>query len=105
MGGVKADIVTNPPYKYAKAFVDKALNVIAEGHKAAMLLRIQFLESKSRRELFDRSPPKVVYVFSNRIACALNGKFDGAEKNKAMCFAWFVWVKGYNGDTVVRWIN
>ena len=52
------DIITNPPYKYAKEFVERALNVIADGHKVAMFLKIQFLEGKSRREFFERYPTK-----------------------------------------------
>lgn len=32
------DIVTNPPYKYAQEFVEKALQIIPEGHKVAMFL-------------------------------------------------------------------
>lgn len=98
------DIVTNPPYKFAKEFAEKAIEVIADGRKVAMLLKIQFLESVKRRELFDKHPPMKIYVFSKRIGCARNGDF-GACSNRAMCFAWFVWQKGYTGDAVVKWIN
>ena len=98
------DIVTNPPYKFAKEFAEKAIEVIADGRKVAMLLKIQFLESVKRRELFDKHPPMKIYVFSRRVGCALNGDFE-ATANRAMCFAWFVWQKGYTGDTVVKWIN
>lgn len=51
------DIITNPPYKFAQEFVEKALEIITDGHKIAMFLRIQFLEGKSRRRLFDSTPP------------------------------------------------
>ena len=51
------DIITNPPYKYAKQFIEKALNIIPEGHKVAMLLRIQFLEGVERKQLFENTPP------------------------------------------------
>ena len=98
------DLVTNPPYKFATEFAEKAIEVIADGRKVAMLLKIQFLESVKRRELFDKHPPMKIYVFSRRVGCALNGDFE-ATANRAMCFAWFVWQKGYTGDTVVKWIN
>ena len=52
------DIVTNPPYKYALEFVEKALSLIEKGRKVAMFLRIQFLEGQRRRKLFDKEPPK-----------------------------------------------
>ena len=51
------DIVTNPPYNFSKEFAEKAIEVIADGRKVAMLLKIQFLESVKRRELFDKYPP------------------------------------------------
>ena len=69
----KVDIITNPPYKYAKEFVEKSLDIIENGCKVAMLLKLTFLESKSRRELFETNPPKYIYVFSKRITCAING--------------------------------
>lgn len=101
----KVDIVTNPPYKYAKEFVEKSLAVVKEGCKIAMFLKLTFLESVSRRKLFDENPPKCVYVFSKRISCYRNGDFSIKNPPNAVAFAWFVWIKGYKGDTVVKWIN
>ena len=100
----KVDIVTNPPYKYAKEFVEKSLDIIENGCKVAMLLKLTFLESKSRRELFETNPPKYIYVFSKRITCAINGDFDKIFSS-AIAYAWFVWVKGYKGNTIIKWIN
>lgn len=99
------DIVTNPPYSKAKEFVEHALEIVEDGRKVAMFLKIQFLESKARRPLFDKFPPKVVYVSSSRLRCAMNGDFEKYAKSTAVCYAWFVWVKGYTGDTVIKWIN
>ncbi len=98
------DIVTNPPYKYAKEFVEKALSLVAEGYKVCMLLRIQFLESKQRQELFKKYPPIRIWVFSNRIKCAKNGDFSSTSSS-AQCYAWFVWEKGFEGYPIVRWID
>lgn len=103
-GEYDGDIVTNPPYSKAKEFVEKALSVVTDGHKVAMLLRLQFLETKSRRELFERFPPKYVYVSSSRIQCAKNGDFKGTGSS-AVAYAWFVWEKGFGGETTVRWFN
>lgn len=66
----KIDIITNPPYKYAQEFVEHAMELVQEGCKVAMLLKIQFLEGKSRNELFKTYPPEKVYVFSQRVNCA-----------------------------------
>ena len=29
---------------------------------------------------------------------------NGKKWNSTMCFAWFVWEKGYSGDTIIKWI-
>lgn len=51
------NVVTNPPYKYAQEFVEKALSIIPEGKKVAMFLKLTFLEGKARRALFRSTPP------------------------------------------------
>ena len=101
------DIITNPPYKYAKEFVEKALDLVDEGGKVAMFLKLTFLEGKARKELFLKHPPKVVYVSSSRLQCAKNGNFEeyGKGVGTAIAYAWYVWEKGYSGDTVIRWFN
>lgn len=101
------DIITNPPYKYAKEFVAKALDISSVETKIAMFLKLTFLESKSRRELFEKYPPKTIYVSSSRLQCAKNGDFEKYSKGAgtAVAYAWFVWVKGFDGCPVVKWIN
>ena len=97
------DILTNPPYKYAKEFVEKALE-LTDG-KVVMLLKITFLEGKARRKLFADCPPKYVYVSSSRLQCAKNGDFDTYTNSTALCFCWFVWEKGFAGEPTIRWFN
>lgn len=97
------DILTNPPYKYAKEFVEKALEVTRIGAYTVMFLKIQFLEGQGRRELFKKHPPKYVYVNSVRQTCYLNG--DMSKKlSSAACYCWFVWEKGFIGEPIIRWI-
>ena len=97
------DIITNPPYSIATEFVEHALDISMDSVKVAMLLKIQFLETKKRLALFRKYPPKFIYVFTNRIACAKNGNFNG--ESSAVCYAWFVWKKGSISEPVVRWIG
>ena len=103
-GTWNGDIITNPPYKYAQKFIEKALEVIKDGNKICMFLKLQFLEGKGRRELFKKNPPKVVYVSSSRLNCAKNGKFEN-DRSSAVAYAWFIWEKGYKGETIIRWFN
>lgn len=99
-------IITNPPYKYALEFVEKALQSIPSGHNVIMLLKLQFLESTKRRQLFEKSPPKYIYVSSKRSTCAMNGDFENYGRQKsAMAYAWYVWEKGYKGEPIVRWFR
>lgn len=105
--GIPRDIITNPPYKYAKEFVEKALELLHTGGKVAMFLKLTFLESKSRKALFAKYPPKVIYVSSSRLQCAKNGDFEkyGKGVGTAVAYAWYIWEKGYTGDPIVKWIN
>lgn len=72
-----------------------------------MFLKLTFLEGKGRKELFEKYPPKVVYVSRSRILCAKNGDFQRMRDTggSAVAYAWFVWEKGYQGDTIIKWIN
>lgn len=97
------DILTNPPYKYAKEFVEKALNIIGGGYYTIMFLKIQFLEGKSRKKLFEKHPPKYVYVNSSRQTCYINGDMS-KKMSSASCYCWFIWQKGYKGEPVIRWL-
>lgn len=97
------DILTNPPYKYAKEFVEKALEITRDSCYTIMFLKIQFLEGQARLKLFKKYPPKYVYVNSKRQHCAMNGEFEKYTAT-AVCYCWFVWQKGFNGEPVIRWI-
>ena len=101
------DILTNPPYKYAKEFIEHAMELIPNGCRVFMFLKVQFLEGKARKELFTKYPPKCVYVSSSRILCAKNAKFDEmrAGGGSAVAYAWYCFEKGYSGKSELKWIN
>lgn len=98
------DIITNPPYKYAKEFIEKALEISRDSTKIAMLLKVTFLEGQARRKLFEKYPPKKIYVFSGRIKCAKNGDFESIGSS-AVAYGWFIWEKGFEGKPTIEWIN
>lgn len=98
------DIITNPPYKYALEFAEKALERVKEGQKVAFFLKLTFLESEKRRKFFQENPPKTVYVFSKRISVARNGDPKMFNQSSAVCYAWFVWVKGNKEPPIIKWI-
>lgn len=101
-------IVMNPPYSKALEFVQKSLDLQREGGKVCAFLKIQFLEGKKRRLFFKDNPPVRVWVSSSRIQCVKNGNFDKVKEEKqssAVCYAWFIWEKGYKRETTLKWFN
>ena len=96
-------IITNPPYGLSTEFAVKALELVKPGAKVAMFLRTLFLEGTKRYEkLFSVNPPKTVYVFTNR---QVSDKNDDFNKGSAVSYSWFVWEKGYQGPTEIKWIS
>lgn len=98
------DIITNPPYSIAEEFVRHALDIIPEGNKVVMFLKLTFLEGQKRKKLFIEYPPIRVWVTSSRLKCAKNGKFDDMGSSAA-AYAWYIWEKGYKGETIIKWFN
>lgn len=101
------NVVTNPPFSLAQEFLEKSMEVVNDGGKIAMFLKIQFLEGAKRREMFKKYPPKYIYVFVKRQAPWNNGSpvdEKGKPWSSTMCFAWFVWEKGFTGEPIVRWL-
>lgn len=100
-------ILTNPPYKYALEFVEHALKLLPDKGLCVMFLKTTFLEGQKRYErLYKATPPKLVLQFSKRVLCAKNGKFAMMRNggDSAVSYAWFVWEKGYNSDSKIKWI-
>ena len=95
------DIITNPPYKYATQFILKALELTQ--NKVAMFLKLTALEGKERyNNIYRNQPPKNIYVFINRVSCF---KAEQVPESSAICYAWFVWEKGYTGCPQIHWVS
>ena len=56
------DIITNPPYKYAEDFLQHAFTLIPDGKRVYLLLKVQFLEGKGRKQMFELYPPICVCI-------------------------------------------
>lgn len=105
-GGTEPDvdwIVSNPPFNLAVEFIQQALAKARGG--VAMLLRGSFLEGQERyAELYARTPPSEVLVFTERVVM-LKGRLvragavdpfaavPGAKASTATSYFWFVWRK------------
>lgn len=101
-------IISNPPYSLGKEFIEKGMELLTEKGQMAMFLKIQFLEGVKRKELFEKYPPKYIYVFRNRMATWNNGEPldpNGKKWATTMCHAWFVWENGSTSEPIVRWLD
>ena len=103
----KVDVViTNLPFKHIEQFIEKALNIATK--EVIMFAKLQLLETTKRMILFKNTPLKYVYVHSKRVSPMRNGQAldeNGKPWSSAMCFAWFVWEQGYEGEPMIRWIG
>ena len=104
---VKA-IVTNPPYKFATNYVVHGLRLLPENGLLCLFLKTTFAEGKDRwNRIFSITPPRFVLQCTERMLCAKNADFEGMRRGggSAVSYAWWVWQKGWEGETVLGWVN
>ncbi len=96
------NIVTNPPYNAAEAFVRSGVPLARR--KFALLLRLAFLEGGNRANtIFSETPPSRVWVFSERITFYPAGAVQAGSGTTA--YAWFVWDKDAPSGTELKWFK
>lgn len=97
------NIVTNPPFKMAEKFARHAVHLATR--KVCLLVRIQFLEGVTRREMFATSPLARVWVFSWRLPISRGEVKPIEERQGSMAtYAWFVFEHGYSGKPTLGWL-
>ena len=80
------NVITNAPYSLAIPFVYHAVKCAEE--KVAMLFRLDFLQSRSRKRIFQETGLTDVFVFSYRIKFIIDGSARGMVP-----YAWYLWDK------------
>lgn len=95
-------IITNPPFKLALAFAQKALK---ETSYLALLLRTNFLESTSRLSFFKSFPPSTVWISSRRLPMMHRLGWTGPEAPSNTCHAWFIWRQPLSGASQIQWFD
>ncbi|WP_078708244.1 SAM-dependent methyltransferase [Consotaella salsifontis] len=94
-------VITNPPFRLAEEFVDRALVVARRG--VAILARTVFLESVGRYEnIFRLRPPSKFAQFTERVAM-VKGRVD-PKASTATGYAWFVWEKDELAQPSLMWV-
>ncbi len=106
------DIVTNPPFSLAVAFIKRAFELKAR--KIAVLIRLDFLANQGRHKLFLKTPPAYVFVLSRRpsmppghLLAAGKVKQKGGQHD----YCWVVWDQSPRTwlnvacPTEIRWLK
>lgn len=81
-------ILTNPPFSLALEFCDHA---IKHAPHVFMLLRLNFLASRKRRDWWRQHTPSALFILSERPSFTTDGKTDSTD------YAWFYWGKLHRG--------
>jgi hypothetical protein len=103
-----SNIVSNPPFGVAEEFVQRAIDLVPMNGKVAMLLPLVWLSGFStKRSWLPDSPLYRFYPISPRPSMPPGKVVITGEKvgNGTKDFAWFVWMKGYEGSAEVRFMN
>jgi hypothetical protein len=97
------NIVTNPPFRWALEFTDRALQLTTG--KVALFLRLAFLEGVERGVWFPGTPLARVWVMSRRVPMQRGRLQEASDGHGVIAFAWFVWEHGHAGAPVLGWLD
>lgn len=100
--GRKIDwIITNPPFRLAQQFLDRAFSLKPRGG-VAIIVRSAFLEGVGRyHDLFSTNPPSIIAQFTERVVM-VKGRLE-PNGSSATAYSWLVWQAGATGTQMV-WI-
>ena len=99
------NIVSNPPFGIADDFVKHALFLAV--NKVAMLLPTKWMNSDTRGRWLRTTPLYRVWLLTPRpsmppgAVVATGAKVGGGTVD----FAWFVWLRGYDGEPELHWLH
>jgi hypothetical protein len=102
-----ANIVTNPPVRFAVEFCDRALTLTEHSRgKVAFFLRLAFLEGIDRGLWFRTTPLARIWVMSRRVPMQRGRFANNDDSTGVIPFAWFVWDHGHiGGAPALGWLD
>ena len=95
--------ITNPPFRLAEQFIQRALDTSREG--CAMIVRSAFLEGGGRyRTLFGQAErrPSIILQFSERVVMHKGTLTQKGSTATAYC--WIIWLNEETQRTTFDWI-
>lgn len=104
--GYDLNVVTNPPYGLAEAFIRRGLAIASR--KVAVLVQSKFPYSQRRHALFTLFPPRRIYFLSTRPSMPPGDKLLAGTveaKGGKLDYCWIVWEAGWLGTTEAHWLR
>lgn len=101
----RPNIIFNPPYKNAEAFIRQALKCAR--HKVAALVQQQFPFSQARHSLFTETPLARLYFLSTRPSMPPGRLLQAGEIKAAggkTDYLWMVWDHDHKGPPQAFWL-
>lgn len=99
-------ILTNPPFSLALEFIQKSKYI---SNNIVMLLPLNYLHSNKRYELLYNNnidyKLKEIYVLTRYPLLTDELREDGKYKTGMLVYAWYIFSKNYNGETIIKWID
>ena len=94
-------VITNPPFRHAEEFIQRALPIARRG--VAVLVRTVFIESVGRyNRIFRTNPPTKFVQFTERVPM-VKGRVD-RKASTATGYAWVVWEKQIEMPPALVWV-
>lgn len=97
------NIVTNPPFKWAIEFTDRALQLTTG--KVCLFLRLAFLEGVERGKWFPTAPLARIWIMSRRVPMQRGRLSEEGDGHGVIAFAWFVFEHGHVGPPTIGWLD
>jgi hypothetical protein len=106
--GRALDIVCNPPFTKAGAFMHRAISFVP-CRMAAFIVPLEFLCSQGRFQFFKRNPPIIIAYCSQRPSmppgAMVEDMGDRAFKGGKGDFVWIIFAPGHVGPTRSIWLR
>lgn len=98
-----SNIVSNPPYKIARPFIEHALKLAS--HKVAMLLPYGFMFGAIRGRWLESTPLARVLLLSPRPSMPPGHLVASGDKPSGgrVDFVWFIWDHAHSGPPMLGW--
>jgi hypothetical protein len=99
------NIVCNPPFAVAEKFLEKALELAHR--KVALLLPANWVQGDKRSRWLQSTPLRCVYFITPRPSMPPGHVLEagGRPGNGTTDYAWFVWLRGFDGIPEIRWLR